>query len=81
MSDCYNTATPRLLPVYSATLTAGAPLPQGHMAFLRVLLISLAVAAVAATTDLPALPDFTSLPSSCGSVAQVQVGDTCESMA
>jgi len=50
------------------------------MAVLRVLLISLAVAVVAAT-DLPPLPDFTSLPSSCGSVAQVQEGDTCASMA
>ena len=65
---------------YSGTLIAGAPFLQGNMAVLRVLLISLAVAVVAAT-DLPPLPDFTSLPSSCGSVAQVQEGDTCASMA
>lgn len=50
------------------------------MAFLmRTLFVALAVTAVAA--DLPPLPDFTSLPTSCGSVLQVQEGDTCSSIA
>lgn len=64
----------RLPPLISRRLDS-----QEDMAFLRVLLISLAVAAV--TADLPTLPDFMTPPASCGSVTQVQAGDTCNPIA